>query len=65
MDTNILLESGTNELEILEFTLGHHRYGINVAKISELCPYQPPSISRLRRYRMRIPVWKVSLCRVM
>ena len=22
MDTNILLESGTNELEILEFTLG-------------------------------------------
>ena len=44
MDTNILLESGTNELEILEFTLGHHRYGINVAKISELCPYQPPTM---------------------
>ena len=22
MDTNILLESGTNELEVLEFTLG-------------------------------------------
>ena len=33
MDTNILLESGTNELEVLEFTLGNNHYGINVAKI--------------------------------
>lgn len=41
MDTNILLESGTNELEILEFTLGQHRYGINVAKIREILSYQP------------------------
>ena len=36
MDTNILLESGTNELEILEFTLGDNHYGINVAKIREI-----------------------------
>ena len=28
MDTNILLESGTNELEVLEFTLGNNHYGI-------------------------------------
>ena len=28
MDTNILLESGTNELEILEFTLGDNHYVI-------------------------------------
>ena len=28
MDTNILLESGTNELEVLEFTLGDNYYGI-------------------------------------
>ncbi len=41
MDTNILLESGTNELEILEFTLGGNRYGINVAKIREILSYQP------------------------
>ena len=40
MDTNILLESGTNELEILEFTLGDSHYGINVAKIRELLTYQ-------------------------
>ena len=41
MDTNILLESGTNELEILEFALGNNHYGINVAKIKEIIPYQP------------------------
>ena len=40
MDTNILLESGTNELEILEFTLENHHYGINVAKIREILQYQ-------------------------
>lgn len=40
MDTNILLESGTNELEILEFTIGDNHYGINVAKVSEILPYQ-------------------------
>ena len=40
MDTNILLESGTNELEILEFTLADNHYGINVAKIREILTYQ-------------------------
>lgn len=39
MDTNILLESGTNELEILEFALGDNHYGINVAKIKEILQY--------------------------
>ena len=41
MDTNILLENGTNELEILVFKLGGYSYGINVAKIREIIPYQP------------------------
>ncbi|MBO4799431.1 MAG: chemotaxis protein CheV [Lachnospiraceae bacterium] len=41
MDTNILLESGTNEIEVLEFTLGDNHYGINVAKIKEILSYQP------------------------
>lgn len=40
MDTKILLDSGTNELEILEFTLGGCVYGINVAKIREIIPYR-------------------------
>ncbi|MBR4759733.1 MAG: purine-binding chemotaxis protein CheW, partial [Lachnospiraceae bacterium] len=40
MDTNILLESGTNELEILEFTVNDNSYGINVAKVKEIIQYQ-------------------------
>lgn len=41
METNILIESGTNELEVLEFTIGNNHYGINVAKIKEIVPYSP------------------------
>ena len=41
MDTNILLENGTNELEILEFSISGYSYGINVAKIREIITYQP------------------------
>ena len=41
MDSKILLENGTNELEILEFMLDGFSYGINVAKIREIIPYQP------------------------
>ena len=40
MDTKILLENGTNELEVLEFTIDGLSYGINVAKIREIIPYQ-------------------------
>ena len=40
MDTKILLENGTNELEVLEFELDGNEYGINVAKIKEIIPYQ-------------------------
>ena len=39
-DTNILLETGTNELEILEFVIAGNSYGINVAKITELMQIQ-------------------------
>ena len=40
MDTKILLENGTNELEVLEFMLDGNSYGINVAKIREIITYQ-------------------------
>ncbi|MDE6568605.1 MAG: chemotaxis protein CheW, partial [Lachnospiraceae bacterium] len=43
METGILLESGTNELEILEFCVGDNYYGINVAKIREILSYQTPT----------------------
>ncbi len=39
METNILMESGTNELEVLEFIVGNNHYGINVAKIKEIVPF--------------------------
>ncbi len=39
METNILLENGTNELEVLEFTLGPNHYGINVAKVREILSF--------------------------
>jgi len=32
----ILLESGTNEVEILEFTLGGQSFGVNVLKIQAI-----------------------------
>lgn len=42
MDSNkgILLESGTNELEIVEFGIGSNNFGINVIKVKEIInPY--------------------------
>lgn len=43
METKTLLESGTNELEILEFKVDNNLYGINVAKIKEIIGYLEPT----------------------
>lgn len=40
MDNNILLESGSNELEVLEFVIQGNHYGINVEKVREILTYQ-------------------------
>lgn len=40
-NAEILLESGTNELAILEFTIQGNLYGINVAKVKEIMKYCP------------------------
>ena len=40
MESKILLENGTNELEVLEFKIDDHCYGINVAKIKEIIVYE-------------------------
>lgn len=37
----ILLESGTNELEIVEFQVGDNRFGINVIKVKEIIQPMP------------------------
>lgn len=39
--TEILLESGTNELEIMEFTIAGELFGINVAKVREIMMLSP------------------------
>ena len=39
-DNNILLETGTNELELLVFVIAGNSYGINVSKITELMQIQ-------------------------
>lgn len=38
---NILLESGTNEIEIMQFTIDDNLYGINVAKVREIMMSAP------------------------
>jgi len=41
MDENrtMHLETGTNELELVEFMIGDNAFGINVAKVTEIMPY--------------------------
>ncbi|MDR1735391.1 MAG: chemotaxis protein [Oscillospiraceae bacterium] len=39
--SEILLESGTNELEIMEFTIAGNIFGINVAKLNNIMKYEP------------------------
>ncbi len=41
----ILLESGTNELEIVEFKVGSNKFGINVIKVKEII--QPVSVTTI------------------
>ncbi|MCI9443179.1 MAG: chemotaxis protein [Oscillospiraceae bacterium] len=38
---SILLESGTNEIEVMKFTIGGNLYGINVAKVLEIMISEP------------------------
>jgi len=40
-NSGILLESGTNEIEIMEFTINNNLYGINVAKVREILMSSP------------------------
>ncbi|NQU24785.1 MAG: chemotaxis protein CheV, partial [Candidatus Nealsonbacteria bacterium] len=47
LDKEILLESGTNELEVLVFDVADYTFGINVAKVREVLP--TPAITGLPR----------------
>ncbi len=41
----ILLETGTNEMEIIEFYLGSQSFGINVHKLKEIIPYDEAAVT--------------------
>jgi two-component system chemotaxis response regulator CheV len=47
MATDILLDSGTNEVEILEFILGEQSFGINVAKVMQIIAYDAATFTTL------------------
>lgn len=61
-NTEILLESGTNEIEIMEFTIYNELYGINVAKVREILmsdkvkpmPHAHPSVEGIFKPRDKI-----------
>lgn len=40
----ILLETGTNEVQVLEFLIGERSYGVNVLKIKQLIKYEESSM---------------------
>lgn len=45
----ILLESGTNELELLTFVLGNQSFGMNVLKVQSIQRYDSSSLTKLPR----------------
>lgn len=47
MNSNILLESGTGELEILEFIVADRHYAINVIKVKEVLDVKSESLTKL------------------
>ncbi len=47
-DKRILLESGTNEVEILEFYLGGQSFGVNVLKIQAIEQFDPERVTQIR-----------------
>lgn len=62
MSQEILLETGTNELEIVIFAVGDGAYGINVAKVECIIPAQNvtkvpnsnPNVKGITNYRGRV-----------
>ena len=62
LDKDILLESGTNELELLVFSVADYTFGINVAKVREVLPWREitnlpkahPSICGVFKLRDRV-----------
>jgi two-component system chemotaxis response regulator CheV len=43
----ILLESGTNEVEFLEFVIGNQNFGVNVAKVTQALVWKDQELTKL------------------
>ena len=43
----ILLESGTNEVEVMEFVLRGKSFGVNVAKVKHMIRFDPSRLSKV------------------
>ena len=55
--TEILLESGTNEIEIMVFTVYGELYGINVAKVKEVMKESAlTSLQNILECRTEVPL---------
>lgn len=46
-DKGILLETGTNEVEVLELLVGGLSYGVNVLKVKQIVSYDPKSLTKI------------------
>lgn len=46
-ERGILLQSGTNEVELLEFLLGEQGFGVNVAKIQAIEQFDPSRVTKM------------------
>lgn len=53
-DSSVLLKAGTNEVEFIEFYVGGQSYGINVAKVKQVLPWNPKDMTRLDQSDPRI-----------
>ena len=60
-NSGILLESGTNEIEIMEFTIDGSLYGINVAKVREIIMSAPVKVMPYRLPSMVNSIISISL----
>lgn len=46
--SSVLTESGTNEVELMEFQIGPQHFGINVAKVRSIISYDPACVTELK-----------------
>ncbi len=52
---DILLDSGTNEVEIAELVMGEHCFGVNVAKIKEFLPFKDSVVTHMPTGHPSVP----------